>query len=176
MAYEQPTSPPAGPPVGGQPYYAASPAPKKKPNWGCIVAIVLSVLLLGGVICAGGIYFFVRKGLDTVGGMQGAMAMGWLSNVMNGDLDAAGSLTEGGRPQAEAFAQDIEKAVGEIRSVGGATGLELETVIDESSGEAVVTIPVTGTDGSATLRITVVKSPNTMFSATVKGCTSMKCW
>jgi hypothetical protein len=90
------------------------------------------------------------------------MGMSWLANVATGQLDSAGALTSGGRPEAEKFAKRIEAQVGTMSDFNPDMR-QFRTETDRATGRARVSVTLTGSKGTAECVLHMKQSAQTMW-------------
>jgi hypothetical protein len=115
-------------------------------------------VLAAGGLCCGLPLWQLRK----MGGMAGTMGIGWLANVAQGQLDGAATLTVGGRSETERLAKKIEGEVGSIANFQPDM-TKLDAHVDKVAGKAEVTLPLTGSKGTATCTLHLKQSQQTMW-------------
>lgn len=167
MADASPPPPPPlppGAPGAGPVFYGTPPLrPAKQPwpawKWGCLIAAIVGALVLAaGGLCCGVPLYQVRK----IGGMAGAMGIGWLANVAQGEIDGAAQLTVGGRSETERLAKKIEAEIGSIANFEPDMA-QLDSHVDKITGKAEVTLPLTGSKGTATCTVHLKQHPQMMW-------------
>ncbi len=115
--------------------------------------------MVGGLaLCCGMPAYQVQK----MGGMVGAMGIGWLANVAQGKLDDVAQLTVGGRPEVDRMVQVIQNEVGDI-SQFQPDMTDLETHVDKTVGKAQVVLPLQGTKATKTCTVHLKQHPQMMW-------------
>lgn len=160
----QPVAPAPQAPLPPQNYATAPKPPRKGLScwaWGCIIAGILGVVgLVTTLVCCGGPAVLFQR---TFGGLEGAMAMGWVQSISQGDMASAGQLTIGGETRAIELRDALEAQLGKLQDASDLVASQGIKTEKDPTGAIIARVPGKGERGTGTIVVKMRQSAQTMW-------------